>query len=179
MRERFVRSCGRFLVTAAIVAMVAVPAFAEEPEQPKQPIGYFELSDDLLTKYEKATQNLARAGEGLKRALKKQEKEAKQKDDASVDATIAAMTEGCETVPEFASAVQDAGLSCREFTLFNITIMQASILSLGFQAHGEKFLDSFHGFQGEHLRANVEFAIAHEDELQKVRGDLQRIFGND
>ena len=177
MRESSLRSCPKLALALVAAMVVAFPILADDKAPPKQPIEYFALTEEGLEGFGKAMKNLEKNAAAIRAELEALEKKQKEEEnDGSVDAVIATMTKACEGVAGFRSAVKDAGLSCRDYTLLSVTTMQASILALGYQARGEEFLESFPGGKEGHVRANIEFAIAHKADLETLAAHQGKLF---
>ncbi|MGH9456577.1 MAG: hypothetical protein ACRD2J_02940 [Thermoanaerobaculia bacterium] len=169
-RSRFVSA----LILIAVVAIVPASS-AEESDESKQPVHEYELTTAGLEKFEKTVANLEKVAKTLREAGPPEEEEDGE-DDGSTEKMIAAMTRVCERIDVFRTAVDEAGFSCRDYTLFNITLMQASMLGYGYEARGEEFLESFPGGTTERVRANLRFAIDNKERIRKVGERQQKIF---
>lgn len=155
--------------TIFVVVLFAVALSGDEPQQP---VHFFQLTDEGLAKYETATANL----EKVAATLRETEPPAPEKDDGSADAFLNGFINACEKVAPFKRAVEDATLTCRDFAVTNIALMQASILSLGYKKDGVAFLEGFPGGARGHVRANVEFAMKRAERIAALAAKQERIF---
>lgn len=158
--------------TTFAIVFVAFIALAAHAEEPQQPVHYFALTDENLASYEAATANLEKVAEKLRTALPPENEE----NDGSPDALIAALTKTCEKTAPFRTAVEGAKVSCRDFTLMNVTLMQAGILALGYEKRGAEFLERVPGGTTGHVRANIEFVIKRKERLDALTAKQRQIF---
>lgn len=165
---------GLLSALAIVAIMISSAARAEEgKETAQQPVHFFALTEENLASYEAATANLEKVAAAL-RATPPPEEEGEN--DGSTEAVIGALTAGCEKTEPFRTAVAGAKLSCRDYAVMNITLMQAGILSLGYKDGGVKFLERMPGGATGHVRANIEFVMARKERIDTVTAKQMRVF---
>ena len=150
-----------------LITALAIPA------QTAQPVDEVKLTPKVLGQYGKATANLVKAKSAVKREIEQQKQE---RGDGSTEAVIAALTRGCEQAPSFQGAVTAAELTCRDYALLNLALMQASILALGVEKRGDEFFDSIEGGASKTLRENVRFVLAHKAEVENLGRQQRTLF---
>lgn len=161
--------------------LFAWAAIAGEPkEPPRQPVEFFALTEERFAKYSKALENLEPVAAELAKAAREEEKRRQEKkektDDSSPDAIIGLIADLCDRIGVFRKAVRDAGLACREYALIDVTLMQASVLSVGYEQRGEEFLKSFPGGTGGEVKANLAFVIARKEAIGALIERQRKVF---
>lgn len=173
------------LITVALVATAACGSDAVEesdsagspPPRAAQPslpgasaeadlgtVADYELTMESLRRWADANRSLERAAAAdprLEEAL-----EPPQAEGQDVDASVAIMTETIEGVPEAKNAIEEAGLSPREYVVIGWTMLQSGMAGLALRAGGDT---------AEVARemgidpANLRFLAEHEAEIAALR----------
>ena len=159
------------VLAIALSAVSFAPLQAEKKVEPAQPVDTFLLTDNGFEKYRKATASLVASAATIKKEMPR---ETKSEDD-STEGVIKSMTAQCEKVAVFKSTVNKAELTCREYALTTIVLMQASILGFGVEREGEEFYKRMPEAT-KTLRANVKFAIANKEAITKLNTDQRKAF---
>lgn len=130
-------------------------------------VAEYELTMDRLRRWAEANRSLERAAAAdprLEEAL-----EPAQAEGQDVEASVAIMAETIEGVPEAKKAIEDAGLSPREYVVIGWTMLQSGMAGLALKAGGDT---------AEVARemgidpANLRFLAEHEAEITALRQQL-------
>jgi len=121
------------LLALALLGGLAAPAAAQEPPGPRE-LAAYRLTDPVFEQFQAASRDIAAAmaAEPRFRYAPLLTREIVQSDDASVAA--AQLMTRLDTEPAFVEALQAAGLTSRDFTMFALTLVGARL------AHG--FIES-------------------------------------
>jgi len=121
------------LLALLLLGGLAVPAAAQEPLGPRE-LAAYRLTDPVFQRFQDASQRIAAvtSAEPRFRYAPLLTREIVQSDDAA--AAAAQLMTRLDNEPAFAEALQAAGLTSREFTMFALTLVGARL------AHG--FIES-------------------------------------
>lgn len=149
---------------ADTVAAEGAPAASPADGAAVGPVADYELTMDRLRRWAEANRSLERAAAADPRVEAALEPEQAEWED--VDASVAVMTETIEGVPEARRAIEDAGLSPREYVVIGWTMLQSGMAGHALKAGGDT---------AEVARemgidpANLRFMAEHEAEIAELR----------
>ena len=130
-------------------------------------VAEYELTMEALRQWVEANRNLERvvaADPSVEAALEPEESEGQD-----VDASVAIMAERIEGIPAAAAAVEEAGLTPREYVVIGWTMLQSGMAGLSLKAGGDT---------AEVARemgidpANLRFMAEHEAEIAEIRRQM-------
>lgn len=124
----------------------------------------YELTMERLRRWAEANRSLERAAAAdprVEAAL-----EPAQAEEHDVDASVAIMAETIEGVPEARKAIEDAGLSPREYVVIGWTMLQSGMAGLALKAGG----DTAEVAREMGIKpSNLRFLAEHEEEIAELR----------
>ena len=131
----------------------------------------YRLTMDKYDKYLAAQKNIAVKAKALSQA-EREAMEAQNQSDGDANQSLEAMTSKIESVPIMKSAIQEAGLSSREFVLLTMSILQSGMAAGVLKMRPNENQDSL-------IRAmqanpeNVKFMQDNEAAITKKQKDLE------
>ncbi|HEU4640947.1 MAG TPA: hypothetical protein VFS44_00740 [Gemmatimonadaceae bacterium] len=160
--------------TAAAVAVTAIPARShaqKAPDADMQALASYRLTESTLHKVMQAGRNLAAlAKDPAARAYM----EKAQQEDQPEAKTIADMAKQFDGIPPMKKAITSAGLTSREYAMFTMSMLQASLAAAMMDAKGPyKLKELPKGTPPE----NVAFVRAHKAELEKYGAEMKALSG--
>jgi hypothetical protein len=141
------------LLAAAILFGLSSFARADLTQSDTNEINQYKLTDKALGQYFQAIKNLLPVVQKNPRL-----KERSDDDDDDVN-SLSQLVQEFDGIPGAKKAVEDAGLTTREFLVFQFSLMTAIASSYIQKSGGE--------LPPEFSKQNVEFFHAHEDEFRK------------
>ena len=150
----------RFVLAIAILFCSTAFIFADLSKDEEREINAYRLTKAKITQFGQATKNLLQAFEKNPKlfdtpAAAKQEK------------TLANMIEVTNSIPAAKKAIEDAGLTARDYWMFQMAMVYAGTGNMVLKSGGQLP----EGFSKE----NVEFYRANEAEFMKLDADIKAI----
>src|SRR5512141_758591 len=149
----------------------ATPALAASADNELKDITTYRLSMDKIDKYIAAQRNIALEAKNLS-PEEKAAMEARNDGDSNADASLDDMQKKIDSEPLMKSAIQDAGLSTREFVMITMSMMQSGMAAGVLKMRPKDNQDSL-------IRAmqasaeNVKFYQDNETEITRKEKELE------
>jgi hypothetical protein len=160
--------------SAASNSSAAAPAQtpAASSDNELKDITKYRLSMDKIDKYIAAQRNIALKAKNLSPAEKAAMEARNDNGDANADASLDDMQKKIDSEPLMKSAIQDAGLSTREFVMITMSMMQSGMAAGVLKLRPKDNQDSLiHAMQAS--PENVKFYQDNEAEITRKEKDLE------
>lgn len=158
--------------TASEAAAASTPAPTASAGNELKDITKYRLSMDKIDKYIAAQRNIALKAKNLSPAEKAAMEARNDNGDANEDASLDDMQKKIDSEPLMKTAIQDAGLSTREFVMITMSMMQSGMAAGVLKLRPKDNQDSL-------IRAmqaspeNVKFYQDNEAEITRKEKDLE------
>lgn len=158
--------------TSSATTAAGTPAPAASADNELKDITKYRLSMDKIDKYIAAQRNIALKAKNLSPAEKAAMEARNENGDANTDASLDDMQKKIDSEPLMKSAIQDAGLSTREFVMITMSMMQSGMAAGVLKLRPKDNQDSL-------IRAmqaspeNVKFYQDNEAEITRKEKDLE------
>lgn len=158
--------------TSSATTAAGTPAPAASADNELKDITKYRLSMDKIDKYIAAQRNVALKAKNLSPAEKAAMEARNENGDANTDASLDDMQKKIDSEPLMKSAIQDAGLSTREFVMITMSMMQSGMAAGVLKLRPKDNQDSL-------IRAmqaspeNVKFYQDNEAEITRKEKDLE------
>jgi hypothetical protein len=157
---------------SAAAAAAEAPAPAASSDNELKDITKYRLSMDKIDKYIAAQRNIALKAKNLSPAEKAAMEARNDNGDANADASLDDMQKKIDSEPLMKSAIQDAGLSTREFVMITMSMMQSGMAAGVLKLRPKDNQDSLiHAMQAS--PENVKFYQDNEAEITRKEKDLE------
>lgn len=158
--------------TSSATTAAGTPAPTASAGNELNDITQYRLSMDKIDKYIAAQRNVALKAKNLSPAEKAAMEARNENGDANTDASLDDMQKKIDSEPLMKSAIQDAGLSTREFVMITMSMMQSGMAAGVLKLRPKDNQDSL-------IRAmqaspeNVKFYQDNEAEITRKEKDLE------
>ena len=142
----------------SVMLSVFVPVLQADTAADLKEVHNFQLTEKKLDQFAQAVRNMAAAAEKNPELMKDDDS---QESDASIDDMVATL----EKTPQMKKAVGDAGLTSREFILFQMALFSSAM--------GSHIVDQGQKLPAEFSAEHVKFYKAHEEKFKSLQKEWE------
>lgn len=149
------------LIAMFITAFAAIDVRADLSKSDEQEINNYRLTEKNIEKFSQATKNLLTATQKNPKMFEEGPEAPEQKSEE----TLSGIVEAFDKIPDAKKAIQDAGMTTRDYWMFSLAMVYAATGNLVLKS-GQKLPEGF-------SRENVEFYQANEAKFMALDKDLK------
>jgi hypothetical protein len=148
----------RVLSLSVMLSLISIPLVHADVNADLKEVHKFELTEKRLDQYAQALRN-------MEEAVEKNPEMAKENDSVGANASIDEMVAGFEKIPPIKKSVESAGMTTREFVLFQMALFSAAM--------GHYVVEQGQKLPAEISPEHVKFYKAHQAKFEALKKEWE------